>query len=68
MRHLETEETEVDSVVSGVSGDTEQPMMIRCDTLYNILFRIIYVFTIPACSHKKQLVTNISFFSDLIGS
>ena len=34
MRHLETEETEVDSVVSGVSGDTEQPMMIRCDIFY----------------------------------
>ena len=48
MRHLETEETEVDSVVSGVSGDTEQPMMIRCDILYDTLFRIIYVFTIQA--------------------
>ena len=31
VRHLETEETEVDSVVSGVTGDTEQPMMIRCE-------------------------------------
>jgi len=31
VRHLETEETEVDSVVSGVTGDTEQPMMIRSD-------------------------------------
>ena len=59
MRHLETEETEVDSVVSGVSGDTEQPMMIRCDILYDILFRInVSVSTIPAaCSHKQQLVT-----------
>ena len=33
VRHLETEETEVDSVVSGVTGDTEQPMMIRCEEL-----------------------------------
>ena len=48
MRHLETEETEVDSVVSGVSGDTEQPMMIRCDILYNILFRIIYASNHPS--------------------
>ena len=61
MRHLETEETEVDSVVSGVSGDTEQPMMIRCDILYDILFRInVSVSTIPDCSHKQQLMTNIS--------
>ena len=29
VRHLETEETEVDSVVSGVTGDTQQSMMIR---------------------------------------
>ena len=53
MRHLETEETEVDSVVSGVSGDTEQPMMIRCGYT---LFRIIYVSTIPAYSQKQQLI------------
>ena len=39
MRHLETEETEVDSVVSGVSGDTEQPMMIRCEiTMFTLLW------------------------------
>ena len=29
VRHLETEETEVDSVVSGITGDTQQSMMIR---------------------------------------
>ena len=38
MRHLETEETEVDSVVSGIGGDTEQPMMIRCEELVTLFW------------------------------